>query len=202
MQRLIVDGIREILSRYDVDGIHFDDYFYPPSCGDFDKGEYEEYRRNGGKLSLDFFRRENVSNLLSLSYSAVKSFGEEKIFSVSPSGDMVRNYNEIYADVSLWCKGGYCDMIIPQLYYGFLNESKPFSDVLSQWLTLTDKSKVKLVIGLALYKVGEKDEFAGKGENEWKENGDIIKGQRDLCMNKGCYGISYYSSDYLQNINF
>ena len=201
-QKLIVDGIREILQNYDVDGIHFDDYFYPPNCGDFDKTDYEAYRKKGGRLSLSDFRCENVNNLLSLSYSTVKSFGKDLVFSVSPSGDIKKNYEELYADVSLWCKGGYCDMIIPQLYYGFENEKKPFEEVLDEWLSLSDFCNVKLSVGLALYKCNKEDEFAGKGRNEWLKNDDVIKRQTELLEEKEVFGTVYFSSSFLENINF
>ena len=202
VQRLIVDGIRELLSSYDIDGIHFDDYFYPPSCGNFDKADYEAYKENGGRLSLADFRRENVNNLLSLSYSTVKAFGKDKIFSVSPSGDISKNYSELYADVSLWCKGGFCDMIIPQLYYGFQNETKPFEAVLDEWQSLCSGSDVKLCVGLALYKAGAADDFAGKGRNEWLLDNTVIERQKALSEKKGAYGVVYFSSSYIKNINF
>lgn len=201
-QKLIVDGIREILYLYEVDGIHFDDYFYPPSAGDFDKADYESYKENGGRLSLSDFRRENVNNLLSLSYDAVKSFGEDKMFSVSPSGDIKKNYNELYADVSLWCEGGFCDMIIPQLYYGFQNESKPFEKVFYEWLDLCDGSEVKLCVGLALYKTGKIDEFAGKGRNEWVNNRLVTENQKALSKDKGAFGTVYFSASYIEILNF
>lgn len=200
-QRLIVDGIKEILLNYEVDGIHFDDYFYPVSFGDGDKKEYEKYLKDGGRLSLENFRREKVSSLILFSYSTVKSHNENLTFSVSPSGDIEKNINESYADVPLWCKGGYCDMIIPQLYFGFENESKPFSEELSRWLQLTEKTDVKLVPGLALYKVGEEDEFAGKGKNEWKERIDVIERQIDLAKETGCYGVSFFSAGYISKLN-
>lgn len=202
VQKLIVDGIREILLNYDVDGIHFDDYFYPPSAGNFDKTDYEIYKKNGGKLSVSDFRRENVNNLLSLSYSTVKSFGKEKVFSVSPSGDIDKNYNELYADVALWCKGSFCDMIIPQLYYGFQNETKPFQKELDRWLALCKNSDVKLSVGLALYKVGKEDEFAGKGKDEWFSDDTVIERQKALSEEKGAFGTVYFSASFLKNLNF
>lgn len=202
VQKLVADAVREILTKYDVDGIHFDDYFYPPACGNFDKADYKAYVKKGGKLSLFDFRRENVNNLLSLCYSAVKSFGEEKIFSVSPSGDTAKNYSELFSDVSLWCKGGFCDMIIPQLYYGFENETKPFEKVLTEWLKLCENSDVKLLVGLALYKVGEEDNFAGEGKNEWIEDSTVIERQKELSLRMGADGIVYFSSSYIKNLNF
>ena len=143
-----------------------------------------------------------MNNLLSLSYSTVKSFGKEKIFSVSPSGDIDKNYSELYADVALWCKGGFCDMIIPQLYYGFQNETKPFQKVLVRWLALCKGSDVKLSVGLALYKVGKEDEFAGKGKDEWFSDDTVIERQKAFSEEKGAFGTVYFSASFLKNLNF
>ena len=202
VQKLIVDGVREILNNYSVDGIHFDDYFYPPSFENGDSKEYKEYLKKGGKMSGENFRREKVNSLLSLTYSTVKAFDENLIFSVSPSGDIDKNINEIYADVPLWAKGGFCDMLIPQLYYGFENGSMPFERVLDEWIELTENSDVKLVAGLALYKVGEEDLFAGKGSDEWINNPDVLKAESELSEKKGCYGVAYFSAGHIQKLNF
>lgn len=201
VQKLIVDGVREILQNYQVDGIHFDDYFYPPTFENGDKKEYEEYLQSGGRLSLEDFRREKVSSLLLLTYNTVKSYGKNLVFSVSPTGDIDKNINEIYADVPLWSEGGYCDMLIPQLYFGFENESKPFERELSKWIELTENSEVKLVIGLALYKVGESDIFAGSGKNEWLNNTDVIERQIKLAEERGCDGVAFFSSGHIGKLN-
>jgi uncharacterized lipoprotein YddW (UPF0748 family) len=127
----------------------------------------------------------------------VKSFGEDKIFSVSPAGNIRRNTDEIYADVKLWCKGGYCDIILPQIYFGFENETLPFEKCLNDWLSLTDQSKVILIPALALYKRGKEDIFAGEGKNEWIENDDIISRQIETIKEKKCRGFALYSSSYI-----
>ncbi|MBQ8503043.1 MAG: family 10 glycosylhydrolase [Clostridia bacterium] len=200
VRTLIIDGVREILSRYpDVRGIHIDDYFYPEGCGNFDKAEYESYISDGGKLSLYDFRRENVNSLVSGIYAAVKNYGSDKIFSVSPSGDIDKNYNTLYADVSLWCSvGGYCDMIIPQIYFGFENEAMPFEKTVDRWALLTENSSTRLVIGLALYKCGTEDAYAGDGgKNEWLEHSDIIKRQVEYIRQKNLHGFSLYSASFI-----
>ncbi len=197
---LIIDGVREILKNYpDIKGIHIDDYFYPENCGDFDKKSYEAYVKNAGKLSLGDWRRENVNSLVSGIYAAVKSFGSEKIFSVSPCGDIEKNYGTLYADVSLWCsQKGYCDMIIPQVYFGFNNKNLPFCDTVDRWEALTMGSETELVIGLALYKCGQEDKYAGEsGINEWKENSDIIKRQVEYIKSKNLKGFSLYSASFI-----
>lgn len=198
-KKLIADGVREILSLYpDVKGIHIDDYFYPENCGDFDSEDYAGYLSEGGMLSLFDYRRENVNNLVSTLYSAVKAFGEDKIFSVSPAADIDKCFNTLYADVKLWAgSNGYCDLIIPQVYFGFENSSMPFVKTVDRWQELTKESGVKLVVGLALYKCGEEDEYAGAGKNEWKENSDIIKRQVEYIKAENIHGFSLYSSSFI-----
>lgn len=93
-------------------------------------------------------------------------------------------------------------MIIPQLYYGFQNETKPFGRVLDKWLGLCDGSNVKLCVGLALYKVGETDDFAGEGRNEWVSDDTVIERQKALSEEKGVFGVAYFSASFLENINF
>ena len=199
VKKLIADGVREILTMYpDVKGIHIDDYFYPEGCGDFDSEDYARYISEGGRLSLADYRRENVNNLVSTLYSAVKAFGEDKIFSVSPSADMEKCYNSLYADVKLWAgSDGYCDLIIPQVYFGFENESMPFIKAVDEWNEITLNSSERLVIGLALYKCGETDKYAGDGKNEWKENSDIIKRQVEHIKDRNIHGFSLYSSSFI-----
>ena len=197
VQKLIIQGVDELLKSYDIKGIHIDDYFYPPDFGDEDKADYEAYIRNGGKLSLSQWRKENVNSLVSAIYTKVKAYGDDKIFSISPAGNIKRNDKEIYADVKLWCKGGYCDIILPQIYFGFENETLPFEECLNSWLEITDTDKVTLIPALALYKRGKEDIYAGKGKNEWLKNDDVITAQIDLVREKNCRGFALYSSSYI-----
>ena len=196
-QSLILSGVGELLEKYDIKGIHIDDYFYPPDFADNDKNQYESYCKKGGNLDLSQWRRENVNSLVSAIYLKVKSFGEDKIFSISPAGNIDKNYTQLYADIYLWGKGGYCDIILPQIYFGFENDSLPFEICLEDWLSITDAKKVDLIPALALYKSGKEDAFAGKGKNEWQNNNDIISRQVKLIKEKNCKGFALYSSTYI-----
>ncbi len=197
VQKLIIDGVRELLENYSLAGIHFDDYFYPDDS-EFDKASYELYRSSGGGLSLNEWRKENVNSLMASVYSLVKSFGEDKIFSVSPSGDIEKCESESCADVSLWCsEKGYCDVILPQIYYGFEHSRLPFEDCLDRWAELCSEPEVTLAAGLALYKSGIADEFAGEGKDEWKESTDIISRQVKLLNEKGYGDFALYSASYI-----
>lgn len=199
VQQLVLDGIREILENYSIDGIHIDDYFYPSRDESFDKNSYDAYIGNGGDLSLDNWRRSNVNTLVSLIYSTVKSYSQECLFTVSPCGDIDKNYNDYYADVKLWLsESGYCDIIMPQLYYGFNNENKPFEKTLESWTELRKCDGVLLCPGLAFYKYKTSDRFAGSGSNEWLENEDIISRQvSKILTNDKCNGFSLYSFSYI-----
>ena len=196
---LIADGIAEIVSGYDVDGIQIDDYFYPTTSADFDSSAYSAY---GGGMSLSDWRISNVNKMVKKLYKAAHSANSSISFGISPQGSVENDYDEVYADVRTWCsQGGYCDYILPQVYFGFENAALPYSDVISQWSGMVKNSNIKLVIGLAAYKIGAADNYAGaSGKNEWLNNDDIISQQMKLAKTLGNYGgVSLYRYDSVFN---
>lgn len=201
VQKLIIDGVREIIKNYDIDGIHLDDYFYPSTDINIDKLQYDNYKNSGGKRSVHDWRRDNVNTFISSLYSTIKILDSSVKLGISPCGDIQKNFDTHYADVNEWVSfTGYIDYIIPQLYYGFENECKPFEQVAKQWSNLVEDSKVDICYGLALYKCGEKDDFAGKGINEWVKNTDILMRQAKFVRNLENYnGIVLYSYKFLEN---
>lgn len=195
--RLILDGIRELISRYEIKGLQFDDYFYPPCEFESDFKAFEEYREGGGTLSLADYRRENVSEFISAVYSAVKAQSLSLLFGISPSAKIRYNTETLYADVSRWCgEEGFVDYIMPQIYYGFNNENAPFERVAEEWRELVVCKGVKLYCGLALYKSGIADENAGSGKSEWQESADILKRQYLFLLKSGFSGYSLFSCKY------
>ena len=198
VHKLVTDGVREILSRYDVGGIHIDDYFYPTTDASVDSAAFENYRKNGGELSLGDWRRESMNSFVSAMYNTVKSFGGDKFFSISPEADIVKNYNENFADVRKWAsETGYCDYLIPQLYYGFNHSKYPFKQTADGWGELQGVSEIPIVYGLGIYKKGEPDRYAGDGADEWIENSDIIPSQIDYVRSLDSYGgYALYSYSY------
>lgn len=173
---LIADGIAEIVSNYDVDGIQIDDYFYPTTAASFDKSAYSA---SGTALSLSDWRISNVNKMVKKLYSAVHGANDTVMFGISPQGSLENNYDELYADVKTWCaESGYCDYILPQVYFGFENAALPYDKVISEWSGMVTNRNVKLVIGLAAYKIGAADSYAGaSGKNEWLNNSDIMARQ-------------------------
>ncbi len=199
-QRLVISGVREILQNYAVDGIHIDDYFYPTTDEEIDKTQFEAYKERGGTMALSNWRRENVNALVRGIYTAVKDCSNKKIFSISPGGNIEKNRNVYFADVEKWgSEDGYCDILIPQIYFGFENEHLPFESCAKEWRKIVTNKNVSLCAGLALYKVGKEDLNAGSGKDEWKTKSDIISRQVEFLRQENYGGFCLYS---LQFVNF
>ncbi|MDE7279014.1 MAG: family 10 glycosylhydrolase, partial [Oscillospiraceae bacterium] len=155
---LIAAGITEIAANYKVDGIQIDDYFYPTTGKSFDSTAYSAM---GKGTSLSDWRIANVNKMVKKLYRAVHSANDTVVFGISPQGSVENNYGELYADVRKWCsENGYCDYILPQVYFGFDNAALPYADVIALWNSMVENSDVKLVIGLAAYKIGAEDGYA------------------------------------------
>ena len=174
---LIVSGVVEIASNYNVKGILFDDYFYPNDMIDLDS--YELYK---GNLSLEEYRVFNVNDLLKRCYDSIKEVNKDVFFGISPAGNIDDNLSSRYLDIKGILNDKYLDFIIPQLYYGFLNESKPYTKTLEEWSSI-NVNNIDLYVALSIYKSGMVDSYAGKGVNEWINNSDIIK--RQVISSKG-----------------
>lgn len=195
-QKLIIDGVREIIKKYNVDGIHIDDYFYPSTDKSVDSYYYDIYKKSGGALELDEWRLNNISSFVSQMYSAIKSENSDCIFSISPAGNINNNYKQQYADVKLWCSTkGFADWIIPQLYYGFENKKLSFDTACDEWNNIVKNDSVKIIYGIAAYKINNNDD-------EWKSGNGIIKKQINYVKEKENYfGIAYFSYSSIVNPN-
>lgn len=169
VQQYLADSIRELCTNYAIDGIHFDDYFYPTTAPDFDA---DSYAASGSTISLADWRRQNVNDLMRACYAAAHAFNVR--FGVSPQGTLSGCRDGQYSDAALWlAKPGYCDYLIPQLYWG-LNYRKNGSDALSlghlaaEWLSLPRTESVQLAFGLGAYRIGDGDEGDTSGPGtEW-----------------------------------
>lgn len=209
-QKLILDGVREIVHGYAVDGIHYDDYFYPSTADSIDQADYDAYRSAGGTQDRAAWRRENVNSFVSGLYSLVKAVKPDVTVSISPAADIDRNVDKLFADVALWCRvAGYCDIMIPQVYYGFENEKLPFAQVVEKWAGLPRADSVQLAYGLAFYKCGDADTYASTSEAadsprfEWQRHTNIIVRQLQTVRTAQRYGgyalYSYTSMFAAQN---
>ncbi len=201
VRKLVVRGVKELVKNYALDGIHFDDYFYPTTAASFDKPEYDAYLKSGGTMSLGDFRRYQINQMVKEVYAACKAVKKPVRFGISPQGLIQNNYDSQYADVEKWVKNkGYVDYICPQIYFGFKNSKAPFEEILKEWDSLTKNSKVDVYIGLAPYKIGVTDKYAGTGKEEWLTDAQILTGMVKKSRTVGKYkGVVLFRYDNLWN---
>ena len=189
-RKIIESGVREIVKNYDVDGIQFDDYFYPSGVNNsFDKDEYSAYKNSVGSdkaLSLANWRTANVNVLIADCCTIAHKYG--KTFGISPQGNLDNNYH-LYADVKSWCQNsGYIDYICPQLYFSLKNPALKFEDALKSWLDLDFAEDVKLYIGIAGYKTG-----TDLDSGTWNGSDTILKNELKLIRKSKIKGFMLYS---------
>ncbi len=199
VQQLICDGVEEIAENYDVDGIQFDDYFYPTEDESFDKKQYEAYIEKYGKensMSLDNWRMQNVNTLICKVYRTIKSVDSSVEFGISPQGN-IGNNDGLYADVKSWCTcKGFADYICPQIYFSLENPALTFEDCLNSWTSLDFDENVKLYVGLGGYKAGNGE----YDEETWLLSDSILADEYDILRkNKSVRGFMLYSYNCLED---
>jgi len=163
VREYIKSGVREILENYDVDGIHFDDYFYPGE--EFD--DAEEFAEYGADFSdIADWRRDNVNKLVSDVNLIVNEVEPTARFGISPfavwrnkesssDGSDTRGleaYHTYYADSRAWVKNEWVDYIAPQIYWSIGNAAADYEKLLSWWVDVVRGTNVDLYIGHAGYR--------------------------------------------------
>lgn len=156
VRRYTVDLILDVVKRYDIDGVHFDDYFYPyPSYADgADFPDSESWQRaveNGSTLSRKDWRRNNVDLLMEELSEEISKIKPHVKFGISPFGIWRPGYpkqttgfdayDELYADARLWLKQGWVDYFTPQIYYRLDQVGQPFPIMLDWWVDQNDHDR-------------------------------------------------------------
>ncbi len=153
-QKQTLDVILDVVRRYDIDGVHIDDYFYPYPAGgaDFpDEPSWKRYTNSGGKLSRADWRRDNINRQIRDIYQSIKKTKKAVQFGISPFGiwkpghpASVKGFNQyesLYADAKLWLNEGWCDYWTPQLYWKIGAPDQPFGDLLKWWMNENTKGR-------------------------------------------------------------
>jgi uncharacterized lipoprotein YddW (UPF0748 family) len=168
----------DVARRYDVDGIHIDDYFYPYPISvegkevDFpDEPAWEDYRKKGGKLARADWRRQNIDRFIKRLYHDLKRTRRELKFGISPFGigkpsqrpagiEGFSQYDKLYADAELWLSRGWCDYFTPQLYWPIAQTKQAFPVLMSYWLAQNPK-QLHVWPGLFTSRINQR-------QNPWK----------------------------------
>lgn len=148
--------VRDIVKRYDIDGVHFDDYFYPYESynggADFpDTDSWNAYQKSGGKLLRGHWRRESVNIFIERVYNEIKEEKKYVKFGISPFGiwrpgypesiEGMDQYDKLYADAKLWLNKGWMDYFSPQLYWTINGQKQSFPVLLGWWQSENTKGK-------------------------------------------------------------
>lgn len=155
VQNYITNIIVDVLTRYDVDGIHFDDYFYPysPKITNEDSMTFIKYNR--GFTNIDDWRRDNINSLMKRIYQIIKSYKPYVKFGISPFGivenkyagtEGFNSYEIIYCDPLTWIREKSIDYVVPQLYWEMEHPKAPYKKLLPWWDSVVEDKH--LYIGL------------------------------------------------------
>lgn len=189
----ITSIVSEVVTRYPIDGVQFDDYFYTESPGSA-LNDNQTYGRYGqGFASKADWRRHNTQLLIEQVSRTIKQLKPDVQFGVSPAG-VWRNishdpagsatrgaaaYDESYADTRRWVQQGLLDYIAPQLYWPFARDAARYDVLANWWANVVKNTPTKLYIGVALYKIGE----PSKMEPDWMIEGGVPELKKQLDLN-------------------
>lgn len=190
----ITSIVAEVVARYPIDGVQFDDYFYAESSG-LMLNDGETFKKYGQEFgSKADWRRHNTQLLIEQVSRTIKQLKPEVEFGVSPAG-VWRNrshdaagsdtrgaaaYDEAYADTRLWVQQGLLDYIAPQIYWPFARDAARYDVLAKWWADVVKPTNTRLYIGVALYKVGE----PSKNEPDWTINGGVPELKKQLDLNE------------------
>ena len=159
--------IRDMLGRYDIDAIHFDDYFYPYRIGGVEFPDNKSFEKYGQGMDRENWRRSNVDSVILMLHHTIQEVKKNCKFGISPFGvwrnlskDSLgsdtqagqTNYDDLYADILLWLKNGWIDYVVPQLYWEFEQKHAPFGVLLDWWSK--NHFDRPCYIGLGIFKAG------------------------------------------------
>lgn len=171
-----LDVIADVVRRYDLDGVHFDDYFYPykeqDAAGkeiDFpDDDNWQAYQKSGGKLDRGDWRRDNVNRFIEDVGRTVKKIKPQVVYGISPFGiwqpmpergiSGFNSYAELYADSRKWLQDGTVDYLSPQLYWETARKAQSFPVLLDWWKEQNTKKRF-VWPGIAAYRIGSTPTF-------------------------------------------
>jgi len=207
VQAFVTDVIVDIVKRYPIDGIHFDDYFYPYRVPGVEFPDEITYQKSGSSLSKDDWRRSNVDSVIVQLYRSIKKEKPNCKFGISPFGVWRNNdkdstgsntkagqtnYDDLYADIVLWLKMGWIDYVAPQLYWEFGHKAAPF-EVLLDWWSKNSYGK-HCYIGLGIYKAGT--------NLAWQDSTQLTRQMDAIRNTPNIQGEIFFSSkNFIKNPN-
>lgn len=204
VRNYLINIVLNIVRNYDVDGIHFDDYFYPYPVAGSKISDQATFREYGGDFKkIEDWRRNNVNVLVRDLSEIIKKEKPYVKFGISPFGvwrnkdkdsrgsntnGALSSYDDLYADSRLWAHEGWVDYTAPQVYWSFGHRTVPYKPMVDWWVK--NNGKHHLYIGIASYRVGE-------SSKEWSSASQVINQIRTNVLTHGVEGSILYNSKSL-----
>ena len=204
-QRFVVQVIADMVSRYKIDAVHMDDYFYPYRIAGQEFPDSESYRNSGTTLNKEDWRRSNVDTIIKMLSIAIKKENKSCRFGISPfsvwrnkdkdpegsdSQAGQTNYDDLYADILLWLKQGWIDYVAPQLYLEIGHDKIAYEKLLDWWSKRGYGRHI--YIGHGIYRVSERNPA-------WKNPNELPNQIKLLRQYPTVQGSIYFSSKSFKN---
>jgi uncharacterized lipoprotein YddW (UPF0748 family) len=199
-QQYVTAVVKDVVSRYNVDAIHFDDYFYPYPIDGKAFPDDATYQLYGNGLSKEDWRRSNTDSIIATLSATIKKENKQCQFGISPFGvwrnedrdpvegsktkGALTNYDDLYADILLWLKNGWIDYVAPQLYWEFGHRRAPFEILLNWWSKHTYGKHC--YIGLGIYRANT--------NAAWRDNTQLTRQIEVLRNAPNIKGMIFFSS--------
>ncbi len=200
VQQYVNNIVKDVVKRYAVDAIHFDDYFYPYRIAGKEFPDDVKYQQYGNGMNKEDWRRSNVDSIILLLSKTIKKENRKCQFGISPFGvwrnadkDSINgsktkagqtNYDDLYADILLWLKKDWIDYVAPQLYWEFGHKAAPY-EILLDWWGKHSYGK-NCYIGLGIYRGGSND--------AWKDITQLPRMIEALRNTPNIQGMIFFSS--------
>ena len=199
VQQYVTNLVADVVRRYKIDAIHFDDYFYPYRITGIEFPDDLSFKKYGNGLSKDDWRRGNVDSIILMLSKVIKKENIQCQFGISPFGVWRNidkdpdgsntkagqtNYDDLYADIVLWLKKGWIDYVAPQIYWEFEQKNAPYQAVLDWWSTHSYGKNC--YIGLGIYKAGS--------NAAWKDKAQLPRQIEALRSTPNIQGMIFFSS--------
>lgn len=203
-QKHVTAVVKDVVSRYDVDAIHFDDYFYPYRIPGKEFPDASSFNKYGKGMDKEDWRRSNVDSIILSLNRVIKKANKKCEFGISPFGVWRNadkdvngsntkagqtNYDDLYADILLWLKNGWIDYVAPQLYWEFGHKAAPYEVLLDWWATHTYGKKC--YIGLAIYRANSNE--------AWKDKTQLPRQIQAIRNTPNLQGMVFFSSKSFVN---
>ncbi|RYD79055.1 MAG: hypothetical protein EOP53_10195 [Sphingobacteriales bacterium] len=199
VQKYVTAVVKDVVSRYAIDAIHFDDYFYPYPIGGKQFPDWAMYNKYGNGMAKDDWRRSNTDSIIVMISRAIKEENKKCQFGISPFGIWrnidkdpkgsntmggLTNYDDLYADILLWLRNGWIDYVAPQLYWEIGHKVADYTTLLDWWNKNTYGKNC--YIGIGIYRAGS--------NAAWKDKTQLPRQITQLREKANINGMMFYSS--------